>query len=160
MLKYYSKMLGLGLIVTLAGCNGGSELEEPVFESNDVRLELKDYELVESDIEGEGIYVTFNIENKSDELIVPNEVVSELNVYQVTESSTVALQNNYSILETVDSEDVERYNELVDESSLTYDQVNPGASFDFTESFNLEDSEAPVYIEDWNSNVYELNLNK
>lgn len=159
-------VLLLSTAALLAACNNSAQQEEAtveesqveevqteevsdntMLESDQFKLELLDVEVIQSSLEdSQGLYLTYNLTNTSDESVVPSDLLYGFTtVEQTTDTSIVELEGGYSSADAF-GEDVETYNAMVDKENAMLDQLLPGKTIEAYQAVYLEDDSLPISI--------------
>lgn len=120
--------------------------ENGVLETDTFKLSIKDAEVIKSPAEdSDGLFITYELENKGDSDIVPKETLNYLVVTQENDTSKVTLENNYYFLDAY-GDDPETYNKMVDIDNATANALLPGKTVEFQNAIYLDNHDKPVVM--------------
>lgn len=113
--------------------------ENGTLETDKFNLTISKTEVIQSPMEEKpGLYVTFNLTNKTDnEDVVPIETLAHLRAQQENETSRIDLVENYHFLDAF-GDDTETYNKMVDLDNASSNALLPGKSVDFVAAYSLD----------------------
>lgn len=120
---------------------------DPTLSSDSFELEFKQAEVIQSPMEdSEGVYLTFDLTNTSEDNIVPFEILTQyVTLSQTTDTSLVYLENNYYELDAF-GEDTESYNEMVRKGNALSNELLPHKTIEVNYTYYLEDENLPIEI--------------
>lgn len=119
-------------------------------ETEEFKLSYDKAKIINSFMEdGSGIYITYKLENKSDENIIPSEVLSQnLLLSQENDTSEVELDPGYDTLNAfADEGDSERYNEQIDIDEEADNALKPGKEVEVVDSYYLDNKDYPIKMQ-------------
>ena len=124
--------------------------EDGVFENDDFKITYKEAKIIQSPMESNpGLYTTFELENKSDENITPQDVLEEYIIMnQENDTSEVELDNRYHSLDAFGpEEDTESYSEQVDIDNKLLNDLKPDKQDEYVISYELDNKKEPVNMQ-------------
>lgn len=111
-----------------------------VLETNDYKLKVVTSEIIQSpSVSNPGLYVTFELTNKSKKNIVPYQVLHEISFKQKTDTSLVNMTAEYHSSDAF-GEDIETVNKINKRSNDQNNELLPGKSIEVFEGYSLEDN--------------------
>ena len=144
--------------------------EDGTLENDDFTLSYDEAKIINSPQEGEpGLYITYTLENKSNDSIYPEEIFGDYIIMeQENDSSLSKLDNSYYSTDAfAPVEDTEKYNDQIDKENKASDELKPDKEETYVEAYYLDnknndvlmsaitDSETEEY-----SSPYEIKLDK
>lgn len=124
--------------------------EDGVFENDEFKITYKKAKIIQSPMEkNPGLYTTFELENKSDENINPQDVLEGYIVMsQENDTSEVEMNNRYYSTDAFGPEsDTESYSEQVDIDNKLQDDLKPEKQDEYVISYELDNKKYPVNME-------------
>lgn len=120
--------------------------DDGILETDTFKLSVKKSEVIKSPTEeSEGLFITYELENKSDSDIVPREVLNYLVATQENDTSRINLENNYYFLDAF-GDDPTTYNKMVDIDNATANALLPGKTVEFQNAIYLDNHDKPVVM--------------
>lgn len=124
-----------------------SNVDTSGLESDIFSLTFIDAEIIQSSMEtSQGILLTFDLTNTSDENIVPNDIFyNYVAISQTTESAIEYSNTPYHTLDAF-GEDADSYNEMVEESRQLHNELLPEATERVRFAYNYKNPDSPVTV--------------
>lgn len=173
MKKLYILLIAVMLLVVVSGCGKSAEKEKTtsttavdnsntnkevktnitfkdgVLSTDDYELTIKKSEVIQSPSENNpGLFVTFELKNKTDTDLDPSLAIDSLIATQENENTRSQLESNYSYLDAFGGEnDVDKYNEMVDLANKQGDAVLSEKTAEKVEAYVLDNKNNHVIFE-------------
>ena len=138
-----------------------STIEEPTttfengkLDTEDFTLEYKTAQIVKSPtMQDYGLYVTYELTNKTTENIEPSEILEEcVLMQQESGTSLINIDDGYSSTDAFstgedDGEDIDRYNEQLEKESALNNGLLPSKTVEIVYSYGLDNLDNPVQLQ-------------
>ncbi|MDT2676621.1 DUF5067 domain-containing protein [Enterococcus dongliensis] len=111
-----------------------------VLETKDYKLKVVTSEVIQSpSVPSPGLYVTFELTNKSKKNIFPYQILHDISFKQKTDTSLVNMTAEYHSSDAF-GEDIETVNKINKRSNDQNNELLPGKSIEVFEGYSLEDN--------------------
>lgn len=121
--------------------------KDGVLANDDFELTIKKSEVIQSSsINDPGLFVTFDLKNKTNADLDPSQALNMLAISQENDSTRAQLDSGYPFLDAF-GEDIDKYNEMVNLSNDQRNAVLAGKTAEYVGAYFLDNKEKPVTFE-------------
>lgn len=120
--------------------------KDGVLETQTYKLKIKNTEIIQSaSAEKPGLYVTFELTNKSEETLRPFDVLCDIGFKQKTKSSLVEMTSGYRSFDAF-GEDSESVNLMTERQNALSDDLEPGKTVEIFNAYSLDNPTDEVQV--------------
>lgn len=130
--------------------------KDGVWESDDYKLTIKKSQIIQSKMENsKGIYITYELENKSDQEVVPHDLLMNFAFTQENKTSRIDLGDNYHFLDAF-GDDADTYNKMIDVEAISNNALLPKKKVEFFEAYYIDNEKNPVIVTAYDDMMNEI----
>lgn len=120
--------------------------KDGVLETKDYQLKIKNTEIIQSpSVEKPGLYVTYELTNKSEDTLTPFKVLYDIGFKQKTETSLVKMSAGYHSFDAF-GEDTDSMNRITERQNALSNELLPGKTVEIYEAYSLDNVNDEVQV--------------
>lgn len=120
--------------------------KDGVLETEDYKLKIKSTETIQSpSVDKPGLYVTFELTNKSDDTLTPFKVLYDIGFKQKTETSLVKMSAGYHSFDAF-GDDTDSMNRITERQNALSNELLPEKTVEIYEAYSLDNVNDEVQV--------------
>ena len=120
--------------------------KDGVLETKDYQLKIKITEIIQSpSVEKPGLYVTYELTNKSEDTLTPFKVLYDIDFKQKTDTSLVKMSAGYHSFDAFGG-DAESMNLITDRQNALNNELLPEKTVEIYEAYSLDNATDEVHV--------------
>lgn len=120
--------------------------KDGVLETKDYKLKIKNTETIQSpSVDNPGLYVTFELTNKSEDTLTPFKVLYDIGFKQKTETSLVKMSAGYQSFDAF-GDDANSMNRITERQNALSNELLPEKTVEIYEAYSLDNTTDEVQV--------------